>query len=78
MVKLGGKEEGLAVFLGTDTHYGHVTNELVGRLENVHVYCDLASKDKQVEFTCDRSEWKDSRPLMEILVAGIRAIRGDE
>lgn len=76
MIELCGDEEKVTVFLGTDHHYDRVTNDLVGRVDGAHLYCDLTAADKQLEIRYD-GEVSTSWPLQEILSAGIRAILGD-
>jgi hypothetical protein len=77
MKELCGDEERVTVFLGTDTHYGHVTNDLVARVDGMHLYCDLTAKEKQLEVRADSETVTEYWPLEEILAAGIRAIRGE-
>jgi hypothetical protein len=77
MIELCGNEERITVFLGTDHHYDRVTNDLVGRVNGMHLYCDLTAKEKQLEVRADSETVTEYWPLEEILAAGIRAMKGD-
>lgn len=77
MKELCGNEERIAVFLGTDHHYDRVTNDLVGRVDGMHLYCDLTVKEKQLEVRADSETVTEYWSLQEVLSAGIKALRGE-
>jgi hypothetical protein len=55
---------------------GSLSNDLVGRVDGAHVYCDLTVKDKLLEIRYDGEKSSILWALDEILSAGIRAILG--
>jgi hypothetical protein len=77
MIELCGDEERLSVLLGTNHMDGSLSNDLVGRVDGAHVYCDLTARDKLLEVRYDGDELSTSWALDEILSAGIRSILGD-
>lgn len=77
MMELCGDEERVTVFLGTDHHYDRVTNDLVARVDGMHLYCDLTAHDKQLEVRVDSGAVSEYWPLQDILAAGIKAMRGE-
>ena len=77
MMELCGNEERLSVLLGTNHRDGSLSNDLVGRVDGAHVYCDLTVKDKLLEIRYDGEKSSISWALDEILSAGIRAILGN-